>query len=106
MCNQDSAPLFTEVQPLAAFAPGKSAVITGFLGGRKLQERLVALGLFPGQHLIICQNSGSSLVVRLNGNRVALGRGISQKILAIPSHSSCQQHDVCRCPIKDSKIIH
>jgi ferrous iron transport protein A len=104
MSNPESAPPLSQaVQPLAAFAPGESAIITDFLGGRKLQERLVALGLFPGQRLNICQNNGSSLVVRLNGNRLALGHGLSQKILATPDNNKCQQQDVCQCPIQGSK---
>jgi ferrous iron transport protein A len=85
------------MQPLAAFAPGEGAVITAFAGGRKLQEHLLSLGLYPGKRLTVCQNYGSSLVVRLNGNRIALGRGVSQKILATPSPSTCHQHQGCHC---------
>jgi ferrous iron transport protein A len=97
------APAGPLMQPLAAFAPGEGAIIGAFAGGRKLQERLVALGLFPGQRLTICQNNGSSLVVRLNGNRIALGRGISQKILATPSLHNCQRHNDCQCALKDGE---
>ena len=98
-----TTPLLPAVQPLAAFTAGQGALITAFVGGRKLQERVVALGLFPGQRLTVCQNNGSSLVVRLNGNNVVLGRGISQKILATPSISGCRRGDACDCPIKSTK---
>ena len=98
--QQKVYPLSQQIQPLAAFTAGQGAVITAFLGGRKLQERMVALGLFPGQRLTICQNNGSSLVVRMNGNRLALGRGVSQKILATPTAYGCDEHDTCRCPVK------
>ncbi len=91
------------MRPLAAFAPGDGAIIAALAGGRKLQERLVALGLFPGQRLTICQNNGSSLVVRINGNRIALGRGISQKILATASLHNCQQRNDCQCALKDGE---
>jgi ferrous iron transport protein A len=101
--QQATTPLLSVGQPLAAFTAGQGAVITALVGGRKLQERLAALGLFPGQRLTVCQNNGSSLVVRLNGNRVALGRGISQKILATSSANGCRQGDACDCPIKGSK---
>jgi ferrous iron transport protein A len=104
MSNPESEQPFSQsVQPLAAFAPGASVVITGFLGGRKLQERLVALGLFPGQRVNICQSNGSSLVVSLNGNSLALGRGISQKILAVPGPNSCRHQDLCQCPGKGGR---
>jgi len=104
MSNQEpSQPLSQSIRPLAAFAPGEGAVITAFMGGRKLQERLVALGLFPGQRLTVCQNNGSSLIIRLNGNRLALGRGLSQKILAIHSTYHCQSLEDCQCPAKVGK---
>lgn len=106
MSEQQIDPLRpSQVQPLASFEAGQGAVITAVMGGRKLQERMVALGLFPGQRLTVCQNHGSSLVVRLNGNRLALGQGISQKILAIPSATSCLRHETCHCPVKDTKSL-
>ena len=94
-------PLPHQTRPLADFAPGEGAIITAFTGGRKLQERMVALGLFPGQRLTICQNNGSSLVVSLCGSRLALGRGVSQKILATPATNTCPQHKACQCPVQD-----
>ena len=96
-------PLSQQVQPLATFSAGQGAIITGFLGGRKLQERMVALGMFPGQRLTVCQNNGSSIVVRLNGNRLALGRGVSQKILATHTSYGCNEHRTCPCPIKGTE---
>ncbi len=103
--QQVAEPLSHQVQPLAAFTAGQGAVITAIIGGRKLQERMVALGLFPGQRLTICQNNSSSLVVSLNGNRLALGRGVSQKILATPTTDDCHQHNACQCPVKGSKDL-
>ena len=102
MCEQRKVqPLSPQAQPLAAFAAGQGAILTAIAGGRKLQERLVALGLYPGQRLTVCQNNGSSLVVSLNGNRLALGRGVSQKILALPTAHCCRQPEDCPCPVKD-----
>jgi ferrous iron transport protein A len=103
--QQIAYPLPHQVQPLAAFTAGQGAVITAIIGGRKLQDHMVALGLFPGRRLSICQNNGSSLVVSLNGNRLALGRGVSQKILATPTANNCHPHKACQCPIKDSKDL-
>jgi ferrous iron transport protein A len=97
-------PLLAQAQPLAAFSAGQGAVITAFTGGRKLQERMVALGLFPGQRLTICQNNGNSVVVKLNGHRLALGRGVSQKILAVAAGRGCQQPEVCPCPEAGVKV--
>jgi ferrous iron transport protein A len=88
-----------QAQPLGTFAVGQAAIITTFTGGRKLQDRMLALGLFPGQRLTICQNNGSSLVVSINGNRLALGRGVSQKILATPAGNDCQLNEACPCQV-------
>jgi ferrous iron transport protein A len=96
--QQTAYPLLPQAQPLAAFTAGQGAVITGFTGGRNLQERMAALGLFPGQRLTICQNNGDSVVVKLNGHRLALGRGVSQKILALDAGRGCQQPEACPCP--------
>lgn len=101
MSDQQAAyPPPQHAQPLAAFPAGQAAIITTFTGGRKLQDRMLALGLFPGQRLTICQNNGNSLVVSLNGNRFALGRGVSQKILATPAGDGCPNQDACPCQVK------
>jgi ferrous iron transport protein A len=100
-----SYPFPQPAQSLASFGNGQVAVITGFLGGRKFQGRLLALGLFPGQRLTVCQNNGNSLVVSINGNRLALGRGVSQKILAAPTPLRCPKYDECTCPGKEPNKI-
>jgi len=53
-----------------------------------LRSRLIALGLNLGQEIDILQNNRGLLIVGLNGGRVALGRGISQKILAVLASAS------------------
>ncbi len=99
MSDQATLPLAGPLtQPLATFAAGQDVVVTGFLGGCKLQGRLLALGLFPGQRLTICQNNGSSLVVSLNGSKMVLGRGVSQKVLAVAAGHCLRRDADCCCP--------
>jgi Fur family ferric uptake transcriptional regulator len=74
-----------EGQALAAVPAGQRVRITGYRGGRMLRARLLALGLNLGQELNILQNNRGLIIVGLNGGRVALGRGISQKILTEPT---------------------
>ena len=69
---------------LALAQPGQKVRITGYRGGRMLRARLLALGLNLGQEVEILQNNRGLIIVGINGGRVALGRGISQKILAEP----------------------
>ena len=69
---------------LAEFPPGGRVRITGHRGGRMLRARLLAMGLNLGREVEVIQNNRGLIIVGVNGGRVALGRGISQKILAEP----------------------
>jgi Fe2+ transport system protein FeoA len=49
-----------------------------------LRARLLALGLNLGREVDILQNNRGLIILGVNGGRIALGRGISQKILTEP----------------------
>ena len=70
---------------LAMALPGQKVRITGHRGGRMLRARLLALGHNMGQEVEILQNNRGLIIIGINGGRIALGRGISQKILAEPA---------------------
>ncbi|MFA5110283.1 MAG: FeoA family protein [Desulfobaccales bacterium] len=70
--------------PLAEIQAGQRVKITGHQGGRMLRARLLAMGLNLGREVDVLQNNRGLIIVGINGGRVALGRGISQKILAEP----------------------
>jgi Fe2+ transport system protein FeoA len=65
--------------------PGQRVRITEHRGGRMLRARLLAMGLNLGQEVEILQNNRGLIILGLNGGRVALGRGISHKIMTIPA---------------------
>ena len=67
---------------LAEVPAGRRVRITGHRGGRMLRARLLAMGLNLGREVDVIQNNRGLIIVGINGGRVALGRGISQKILA------------------------
>jgi ferrous iron transport protein A len=69
---------------LAETPAGQRVRITGHRGGRMLRARLLAMGLNLGREVDVLQNNRGLIIVGINGGRVALGRGISQKILAEP----------------------
>jgi len=71
-------------QSLAETPAGRRVRITGHRGGRMLRARLLAMGLNLGREVEVIQNNRGLIIVGVNGGRVALGRGISQKILAEP----------------------
>ncbi len=50
-------------------------------GGKNLNRRLRALGLTPGTEVEILHHRGRGVVVANQGNRVALGSGIADKLL-------------------------
>jgi Fe2+ transport system protein FeoA len=72
-------------QSLALVPAGQTVRITGHWGGRMLRARLLALGLNLGREVEVLQNNRGLIIVGLNGGRVALGRGISQKIFTEPA---------------------
>jgi Fe2+ transport system protein FeoA len=72
-------------QSLAAAPAGHRVRITGYQGGRMLRARLLALGLNLGREVDVLQNNRGLIIVGVNGGRVALGRGISEKILTEPA---------------------
>lgn len=70
--------------PLSAVPAGQRVRITSYAGGRMLRSRLASLGLTLGREVNILQNNRGLIIVGVNGGRVALGRGLSQKILTVP----------------------
>jgi Fe2+ transport system protein FeoA len=88
--NQELTP--GQVEPadhaLALVPAGQKVRITGHRGGRMLRARLLALGLNLGREVQVLQNNRGLIIVGVNGGRVALGRGISQKILTEPAAES------------------
>jgi Fe2+ transport system protein FeoA len=80
-----SANLETIERPLASVPPGRRVRITAHQGGRMLRARLLAMGLNLGREVEILQNNNGLIILGVNGGRVALGRGISQKIMTEPA---------------------
>jgi Fe2+ transport system protein FeoA len=68
-------------QSLAEIPAGQRVRITGHRGGRMLRARLLAMGLNLGREVEVLQNNHGLIIVGINGGRVALGKGISQKVL-------------------------
>jgi|YNPNPStandDraft_1061719.scaffolds.fasta_scaffold00422_3 Fe2+ transport system protein FeoA len=75
----------TEI-PLANMPPGSRGRITRYLGGRMFRARLVALGINLGQEVQVIQNHRGLIILGVNSGRVALGRGVSQKIFITPEN--------------------
>ncbi len=48
--------------------------------GRKAAQRLAEMGLTPGVQFDVLQNNGGPLLLRVRGSRLAVGRGMAEKI--------------------------
>jgi Fur family ferric uptake transcriptional regulator len=76
-CLSERRPLMS----LAMAKPGEKVIIDEMVGGSKARARLAAMGLRSGDIIEIINNNGRGrLVVGHGFTRLALGRGIAQKI--------------------------
>jgi ferrous iron transport protein A len=68
--------------PLAMARAGELVTVTGVRAGWGLQRRLADMGLTPGVQIrVINSQTPGPVLIDLRGSRVALGRGIAQKIV-------------------------
>lgn len=68
-------------QMLSSVPVGKKVRLISIQGGRKLTRRLIALGITQGNELEVLHHRGGGVVVGKDGNRVALGAGVADKLV-------------------------
>ena len=73
--------------PLAMAVVGEPVRVESVNGGEKLIRRLTALGLTPGVNLSIVQDNGGPLLISVRDSRLALGRGMAQKVMVSVSEN-------------------
>jgi Fe2+ transport system protein FeoA len=66
--------------PLTMVAPGERVRLLKVSAGESLSSRLNAMGLTPGVEVTVIQDSGGPLLLGVRDSRLALGRGMAQKI--------------------------
>jgi ferrous iron transport protein A len=71
-----------EIRPMTEIPVGQRARLVKIEGGRELTRRLLALGLGMNQEIEVLQHRGRGVVVARDGNRIALGGGIAEKLMA------------------------
>jgi len=69
-------------QPLSNIPTGEIVRLVSIDGDRQLVRRLLSLGITPGVEVEILQYRGQGVVIGRNGNRVALGKSIVDKLYA------------------------
>jgi ferrous iron transport protein A len=70
-------------RPLSDTPVGQKVRLVAISGGKRLTRRLLALGLTVGSELEVLHHRGRGVVVAKQGNRVALGKGIAEKLHAV-----------------------
>ena len=72
------------ILPLTMISPGQTVKLVEISTGRKLKHRLTELGLTPGVELQVMQDQGGPLLLSVYNSRLALGRGMANKIMVMP----------------------
>ena len=65
---------------LSSVAMGETVRLVRIDAGKKLTHRLIELGLTPGVELMLVHNSGGPLLLSVRDSRVAIGRGMAEKL--------------------------
>ena len=67
--------------PLCEAEKGERLMVCGCRGGEELQRRLTDMGLHSGVEIEVISGDSGPVIVACGGCRLALGRGMSEKIL-------------------------
>jgi len=67
---------------LSDIIPGETGIITRIIGGQKLQRKLIMRGIKKGSRIRVIKSAGSGgpVVIEVERNFIAIGRGMAQKI--------------------------
>ena len=85
----------TPIMPLAMAKSGEKLIIADIMGGTHARDRLASLGLRREDSLEIINNDGlGRLIVGHGPTRMALGRGIAQKIMVSLPNGKPDETDV------------
>ncbi len=69
------------MMPLTMLGTGREAVINNCGKRDKTRRYLEGLGIVPGAGILVLSEVHGSLIVSVRGTRIALSRGIAQKVM-------------------------
>ncbi|MDD7770846.1 FeoA family protein [Suipraeoptans intestinalis] len=67
--------------PLTLLKEGESAVIQRVQGAGETKKFLENLGFVPGEEVTVISSNGGDIIVQVKGSRVAISKGIANKIM-------------------------
>jgi Fe2+ transport system protein FeoA len=74
----------TITRPLSEVAEGQTVNVIRIDGGRDLRSRLTTMGLLPKTRIKVVRNGKSGpFVINVKNSKMALGRGIVDKIMVL-----------------------
>jgi len=72
--------------PLIYANPGEKVRVISFLGGRRMWQRLVGMGLNVGSEIRVIRKGGPGpCVIGVGDGRIAIGAGMALKIMVSPT---------------------
>ena len=78
----------TSARLLSSVPRGERVQLSHIVAGRRLARRLAELGLTPGVTLQVLHDNGGPMLIAVRGARLALGRGMTEKIMVTMPESS------------------
>jgi Fe2+ transport system protein FeoA len=83
MWSPSSGPILSGAFPLTLADPSHRLQCVAVLGGHGLRRHLAAMGLVPGVAVAVLNSTGPGgpVVIRIRDTRLALGRGMAQKVM-------------------------
>lgn len=74
-----------QAMPLPLLTPGETARVSHINArGNGMVRRLNAMGISQGVELSVLSSQGGPLLVCIGNGRVALGRGMAQRVMVVP----------------------
>lgn len=68
-------------QSLLKLNPGENGMVKTIVAGGAATKRLYEMGFNTGAKVKIMKNDSGPVVVSLGGNKIAVGRGLAEKII-------------------------
>jgi ferrous iron transport protein A len=85
-CMQSNKPV-----SLTTIPAGKPVRLVKVDGGKRLNHRMAEMGLTPGVEITILQDAGGPLLLHVRDFRIALGRGMAEKMIVVPFECRWEQ---------------
>jgi ferrous iron transport protein A len=67
--------------PLAGLNEGDQGKVTSIIAGGQATKRLYEMGFNTGAKIKVIKNDRGPIIVTLGSNKIALGRGLAEKML-------------------------